>query len=342
VIGCGSMGKFHINTLKKIGAQVVAVCDIDEKELRYAKEVLKIENVYRDYRDLIARSDIDAVIIVTPNYLHHKMTIESLKEGKHVLCEKPPAITAKQVKEMFEASQKYGRTLLIGLTFRFRKLSRIFRNYVIEGVIGEPYLIKTYIIRRAGIPGYGSWFTRKEEAGAGPLYDIGVHALDLAMWVTDNFNSKEVVAATYAKLGPKGLGKGTWGKPVPGGPFNVEDWAIAFIRMENGATIFLEAGWAGHIAKTELNVIIMGDKGGLDYKESALYKEEDGVLIDTKINVGKDDPLMEELNHFIRVVLGKEEPLTKPKEMIVLQATLEAALKSAEERRLVKVNEVLP
>jgi len=341
VIGCGTMGKIHVKTLKELGAHVVAVCDIDEKELKYAKEVLKVESVYKDYRDLIAREDIDAVVIVTPNYLHYEMTIESLKEGKHVLCEKPPAITAKQVKEMFDASKRYRRALLIGLTFRFRKLSKAFRDYVLKGVIGEPYLIKTYMIRRSGIPGYGSWFTRKEQAGAGPLYDVGVHVLDLAMWITNNFHSKEVVAKTYAKLGPKGLGKGTWGKPVPGGPFNVEDWAIAFIKMEGDVTMILEAGWAGHIARSEFNVIVMGDKGGLDYKECAVYMEEDGVLIDTKVNVGKEEPLTEELRHFIDVVLGKEEPLTKFEEVLMVQATLEAALKSAKENRVVRVSEVL-
>jgi len=342
VIGCGTMGKIHVSTLKKLGASVVAICDIDEKELKYARDVLKIKNVYKDYRDLIARDDIDAVLIVTPNYLHHEMTIEALKEGKHVLCEKPPAITAKQVKEMFDASQKYNRALLIGLTYRFKKLSKIFRDYVLKGMIGDPYLIKAYMIRRAGIPGYGSWFTRKKQAGAGPLYDIGVHVLDLAMWITNNFATKEVTAVTYAKLGPKGLGKGTWGKPVPGGPFETEDWAVALIKMENDTTLILEAGWAGHIAKGDFNVIIMGDKGGLDYKESAVYTEENGVLIDTKINVGKEEPLIEELKHFINVALGKEEPITKPEEMLMVQATLEAALKSAKVGRPVEIDEVLP
>ncbi|RLE98965.1 MAG: gfo/Idh/MocA family oxidoreductase [Thermoprotei archaeon] len=341
VIGCGTMGKIHVNAFRKVGAEVAAVCDIDEKEVKYAREVLKIEHVYTDYHDLISRKDIDGVVVVTPNYLHYQMTIDALREGKHVLCEKPPAISAKQVKEMFEASRKYGRKLLIGLTWRFRKLSSILRNYVLKGKIGEPYLIKAYMIRRAGIPGYGSWFTIKEQAGAGPLYDIGVHMLDLSLWIINDFKAKEVLASTYAKLGPKGLGKGTWGKPVPGGPFTVEDWAVAFIKMENGTTTILEAGWAGHISRGDYNVVIMGDKGGINYREASIYSEENGVLVDTKLEVGEEKPVENEARHFVNVILGKEEPLTKPEEMIMLQAILEAALKSAEEKRLVKISEVL-
>ena len=342
VIGCGTMGKIHVRTLKRLGAEVVAVCDVDEAELRYAREALGVERTYRDYRDLIVLSDLDAVVIVTPNYLHHSMTVEALKEGKHVLCEKPPALTARQVKEMFDASERSGRALLIGLTFRFRKLSRVFRECVLRGDVGTPYLLKATMTRRSGIPGHGSWFTTKEMAGAGPLYDVGVHALDLAMWIANDFSAKEVMASTYAKLGPRGLGRGAWGKPVPGGPFTVEDWAVAFIRMESGATAVLEAGWAGHVSGDKFNVVVMGDRGGLDYSEASLYREEDGTLVDVKFKVGREEPLEEELKHFLRVVRGQEEPVTKRDEMILLQATLEAALKSAEEGRPVRVSEVLP
>jgi hypothetical protein len=89
----------------KARAEVVAACDIDESELKYVKNAFGVEHLYKDYRDLIARSDIDAVVVATPNYLHHQMTVDALREGKHVLCEKPPALTARQVKEMFDASR---------------------------------------------------------------------------------------------------------------------------------------------------------------------------------------------------------------------------------------------
>ncbi|RLE69585.1 MAG: gfo/Idh/MocA family oxidoreductase, partial [Thermoprotei archaeon] len=193
VIGCGSIGKVHISNLKKLpGVDVVAACDIDEGELKVVKEKFGVESLYTDYHDLVSRSDLDAVVVATPNYLHYPMTVDALKEGKHVLCEKPPALTAREVREMYEASRKYGRALLIGLTMRFRPDSRALKSYVENVGIGEPYYARAGVLRRSGIPGYGSWFTRRSEAGAGPLYDIGVHALDLAFWLMGDFRAREV------------------------------------------------------------------------------------------------------------------------------------------------------
>ncbi|RLF05889.1 MAG: gfo/Idh/MocA family oxidoreductase [Thermoprotei archaeon] len=341
VIGCGSIGKVHIRNLKRIGAEVIAACDIDEKELKYVKSEFGIENLYTDYHDLIARDDLDAVVVATPNYLHHEMTINALKEGKHVLCEKPPALTARQVKEMYEASRKYGRALLIGLTMRFRADSRALKEYVEKVGIGEPYYAKAGILRRTGIPGYGSWFTRKAEAGAGPLYDIGVHALDLTLWLMGDFEAEEAYASIYAKFGPKGKGLGDWGKPVPGGPFEVEDLAVAFIKMKSGATVYLEVSWAGHLRGDLVYVNILGDEGGLEFPGAKVYCEENGVTVDKQLRYREEDPYIVEMRHFKEVVERGVEPVTKPSEMINLQAILEAALRSATEGRPIKISDVI-
>ncbi len=340
VIGCGSIGKVHIKNLKAVGAEVVAACDIDEAELKYVKSNFGVEHVYKDYRDLVARSDLDAVVVATPNYLHSRMTIDALREGKHVLCEKPPALTAREVKEMYEASRRYGRSLLIGLTLRFRADSRALRRYVEEVGIGEPYYARASLLRRSGIPGYGSWFTRKAEAGSGPLYDIGVHALDITLWLMNDFGVREAWASTYAKFGPRGRGLGTWGKPVPGGPFEVEDLAAAMFRMESGATVLLEVSWAGHIAADHFRVIVLGDRGGLEFPGAKVYGEE-GVLVDKQLKYAEEDPYLVEARHFKEVVEKGVEPVTKQEEMVMLQAALEAALRSAAEGRVVRISEVL-
>ncbi|MEM1690687.1 MAG: Gfo/Idh/MocA family oxidoreductase [Thermofilaceae archaeon] len=340
VIGCGSIGKVHIKNLKAVGAEVVAACDIDEEELKYVKANFGVGNLYRDYRDLIARSDIDAVVVATPNYLHHRMTIDALREGKHVLCEKPPALTAREVKEMYDEARRRGRALLIGLTLRFRADSRALRKYVEEVGIGEAYYAHASLLRRSGIPGYGSWFTRKAEAGSGPLYDIGVHALDITMWLMNKFRVREVYASTYAKFGPRGRGLGTWGKPVPGGPFDVEDLASAMFKMEDGATIFLEVSWAAHIAGDSFRVLVLGERGGLEFPGAKVYSEE-GVLVDKQLRYQEEDPYVVEMRHFVEVAEKEVEPITKPDEMVGLQAALEAALKSAAEGKVVRVSEVL-
>jgi len=331
VIGCGSIGKIHIENLKRLpGVTVAAACDIDEGELKLVRERFGVEHLYTDYRDLIAREDLDAVIVATPNNLHSRMTIEALRSGKHVMCEKPPAITAREVKEMFDESRRSGRALLIGLTNRFRDNTRVLKEYVEKIGIGHPYFAKTGILRRYGIPGYGSWFTRRGEAGAGPLFDIGVHALDLTLYLMGNFNASTVVASTYAVLGPLGKGLGTWGKPEPGGPFEVEDLALAYIRMRDGATVYLEVSWAAHVRETGLYSLVLGDKAGVLFPEAIVFTEENGIPTDKQLMFSREDPYIVEMRHFKDVVEGRAEPLTRAEEMINLQAILEAALRSAE------------
>ncbi len=339
VIGFGSIGKYHLRAYKKIpNVEVVAVCDIDKKELKVAKNEYGIENLYTDYHDLLAREDIDAVSVCLPNRLHSIVTIEALKQGKHVLTEKPPAITTKEVKEMFETSKKYGKKLMVELTSRFKEKTRTAKKLIEKGALGGVYYARCGCLRRSGIPGYGSWFTTKSEAGSGPLFDIGVHALDLTFWLMNDFKSDYVVGSTYAKFGPRGKGKGEWGKPIPGGPFNVEDFASAYIKMQSGATIYLEVSWASHLGGDRFYSIILGDKGGLDYENMMLFTEEDDILIDKKILYRKNDPYLAALSHFIECIVYDKEPITTRDQMVWLQATLESALISAEKNEPVKVS----
>ncbi len=342
IIGFGSIGKVHIENFMKIKeAEVVAVCDIDERELEYAKSKYGIDRLYKDYHDLLSREDIDAVLVCLPNRLHSVVTIEALKSGKHVLCEKPPAITAREVKEMFDTSKRCGKKLLIGLTMRFRNQTQVLKSYLSSGALGDIYYAKCGYLRRSGIPGMGSWFTTKSEAGAGPLYDIGVHVLDLTLWLMGDFRADTVMASTYAKFGPRGKGMGGWGKPVPGGPFDVEDLGVALIKMRSGATVFLEASWAAHVGESGIYSLILGDKGGVDYTSMTIHTEENGVLVDKRLHYTKNNPYLTEAQHFVECILKDKEPITKPEEMIWLQAILEATLKSAEKGHEVKVEQLI-
>jgi len=331
IAGFGSMGRAHASNLAKVdGAELVAVCDIDEAALREAREVFKVPRLYGDWRDLVADPEVDAIIVCLPNRLHSVATIEALKEGKHVLCEKPPALTAKEVKEMFAASRRHGGKLLIGLSNRFRSKSLVMRRMVSNGVFGDVYYVKCWYLRRSGIPGMGSWFTRKKDAGAGALFDIGVHALDLGLWLMGDFRAERVLASTYAVFGPRGKGAGGWGKPVPGGIFDVEDFASSLIKMRSGATVLLEVSWAAHLPQTGFNVVLLGDEAGLDYGTATVYGEEDGVYYEKRLQIKDNNPYVDELRHFVDCIVNDMEPLTKPDEMVWLQAILEASLKSAE------------
>jgi predicted dehydrogenase len=338
VIGCGSIGAYHITSYQKTNkAEVVALCDVEETTLKAAQAKYNISKGYLDYKDLLSDSNVEAVSVCLPNRLHSMVTVDALKAGKHVLCEKPPAINASETQRMFDTRDKTGKKLLIGLTMRFRNDSCALKSHIDAGELGEVYYAKCGYLRRSGIPGMGSWFTRKSDAGAGPIYDIGVHALDLTMWLMNNFEARSAFASSYAKFGPFWKGAGDWGKPVPGGSFDVEDLATAMIRMRDGATIFLEVSWASFVGEEQFYSILLGDKGGADLANVSIISEEHEHFVEKKVSYSKNDPYVSEVEHFVDCILSDKEPITTAEQMIALQKILDAVLESAEKKKEVHI-----
>ncbi|HID11632.1 MAG TPA: Gfo/Idh/MocA family oxidoreductase, partial [Candidatus Latescibacteria bacterium] len=324
VIGCGSIGTWHIERFQKAGAEVVAICDIRRDRLEQVKADYKVPKSYIDYEDLLARKEVDAVVVALPTYLHKPVTVAAFEVGKHVLCEKPAAMNTAEVEEMLSARDQAGKKLLIGLTQRFRNSSHVLKEHIEAGELGEVYYAKCGYLRRSGIPGMGSWFTRRDQAGAGAIFDIGVHALDLAMWLMGEFRPKEVLASSYAKFGPLGKGAGGWGFPEPDGPFDVEDLGSAFIKMESGATVFLEVSWAAHIGGGQFYVTLLGDRAGADWGSLTVFGEDMGHQVDKKLYAEQNDPYLDEARHFLGCVRDEEEALTRDEEILGVQMALDA------------------
>jgi len=343
IIGCGGIGQLHLKNLKKIdSARVVAACDVNPSTLEsFGKEAeLPKKSRYKDYRRLLKRSDVEAVIVSLPNRLHPEVTVEAFEAGKHVYCEKPMAVNLSEAKRMVEAAEKSGMKLQIGLQYRLRGDSQVFKLHVDNGELGEIYYAKCGYLRRSGIPGWGSWFTRKKDAGAGPIFDLGVHILDLTLWLMSNFKPATAYASSYAKFGPKKKGLGRWGKPEPEGIFDVEDLSTALLKMEDGASIFFEASWASHIAKPSFYSTLMGNKAGLDFESASIYTTEHEGYVDRKLYFEEKDAHLAGMNHFVDCILKDEEPLTRPEEMLGLQRALDMILKSSMENRAVSASEV--
>jgi predicted dehydrogenase len=184
-----------------------------------------------------------------------------------VLVEKPLARNAAEGEQMVAAAKAAAKILAIAFQRRHRSDMVLLRQHIEEGGLGEVYYAKAHWMRRSGIPGLGTWFTSKELAGGGPLIDLGVHVLDMALWLMGNPTATSVSAATYAKIGPQG--RGHWGSSrfAKGGEnaYEVEDLATAFIRFDSGATMHLETCWAAYTGVTdEFGVTLMGDKGGAE------------------------------------------------------------------------------
>ena len=280
VIGCGA-GMFHLEGYAaEPRAQIVALAGLETDRCQQLAAKYQVPHVYGDYRELLAHPDIEAVSIAAPNFLHLPMTLAALDAGKHVLVEKPLARSVAEGEQMVAAARRAVRILAIAFNRRSRHDVYLVRDHVAAGGLGRVYHAKAFWMRRSGIPGLGSWFTSKERAGGGPLIDLGVHVLDMALWMMGNPKVTSVSAATYAELGPRGKGQWQGGRftIAPDAKYEVEDFATALLRMDDGATLQLDTSWAAYTGHTDdFGVSLLGTEGGAeihvkDYAQTGTLK----------------------------------------------------------------------
>lgn len=266
VVGLGWAGRQHLAAWAgRDDAELVGLAGQEPDALDQLAEQYAIVPAGRfaDWRALIAAGDLDALSIATPTALHAPIAVAALDAGIDVLCEKPMAETAAAATTMAAAADRNGRVLEISFNHRRRADVQALRGVVEQGQLGRIYYAKTGWLRRDGIPGLGSWFTRRELAGGGPLMDLGVHMLDLTLFLLGEPTVRSANAAAYAEFGP--LGRGAGGHPVAstvGGGFDVEDLATAWLRLDGDATVLLEASWAQWIPHDQLYVELYGTEGG--------------------------------------------------------------------------------
>ncbi|MGF7398875.1 Gfo/Idh/MocA family oxidoreductase [Thermoanaerobacterium thermosaccharolyticum] len=354
IIGCGGIanGK-HMPSLSKLdNVEMVAFCDIkEERALKAAKDYgIDGAKTYNDYRKLLEDKSIDVVHVCTPNKSHADITVDALEAGKHVMCEKPMAKTASNAKRMLDAAKKTGKKLTIGYQNRFRADSQYLHKLCQDGELGEIYFAKAHAIRRRAVPTWGV-FLNEEEQGGGPLIDIGTHALDLTLWMMNNYKPKYVVGNTYHKLAERRNAANAWG-PWDPDKFTVEDSAFGFITMENGATIILESSWAlNSLDVDEAKTTLCGTEGGADMKDGLrINGEKNGRLYTTKIDLstggvafyeGKaEDAADLEARLWIESIVNNTEPVVKPEEAYVVSQILEAIYTSSKTGKPVYFNEI--
>lgn len=269
VIGCGA-GEFHIEGFAADPrVKVVALSGLDGPRCHGLITKYGIPHLYGDYSELLAHPDIDAVSLAVPNHLHRPIAVQALRAGKHVLVEKPLSRTVEEGEEMVAAAKEAGKVLAVAFQRRQRHDVQLVRHEIEQGRLGHIYHAKAYWMRRSGIPGLGTWFTNKEQSGGGPLIDLGVHVLDLASWLLGNPSAVSVSAATYAELGPRGRGQWSGGRfsRVDGIPYEVEDFATAFIRFEGGTTLQLDVSWAAYTGHSDdFGLSLMGTEGGAEIR----------------------------------------------------------------------------
>jgi predicted dehydrogenase len=313
VVGLGYAGEQHTKGFAQLpNVKVVALAGLEEDRLHQLAQKYSVPDRHRDYQELVSRSDLDIVSVCVPNYLHAPVTIAALESGKHVLCEKPLARSYAEAESMVVAAERANRVLQVAFNHRARGDVQVLKRYLEGGRLGDLYHVKASWMRRSGIPGIGSWFTNKEMAGGGPLIDLGVHVLDLALFLLGEPRVATVSAATYAKLGPQGRG-GYAGsdKMMTGSSYEVEDLATAFIRLSGGATLLLEASWAVYgSAGDDFGVSLYGTEGGAEIKVEnynwqdtlRIYTDVAGVSAEVHPKLFQGEGHMEVVRNFVTAV----------------------------------------
>jgi Predicted dehydrogenases and related proteins len=351
IIGCGGIAnQKHFPGLKANAdlCEMVAFCDIiPERAEKAAKEHgIKGAKVFTDYKELLNEKDIDVVHVLTPNVSHCPITVDAFAAGKHVMCEKPMAATTADAQKMLDAWKKSGRLFTIGYQNRFRPEIQTLKKACVSGDLGEIYFAKAHAIRRCAVPTWGV-FPNKALQGGGPLIDIGTHALDLTLWMMNNYEPANVSGSVFFKLGnlPEAAEHNMFG-PWDTKTFEVEDSAFGFIKMKDGATIVLEASWAINLRESnEAATTLCGTKAGADIRsnftgggELMFNRGKYGKFVDEKV-MGNSSiaffegasatPAAMEAKQWLKAIIDGGQPLVKPQEAFTVTKILDAIYESA-------------
>jgi len=343
IIGCGGIATSkHLPSLSRLGdlCELTAFCDTNESRASEAAKKYGVPGakVYTDYRQLLADGSLDAVHVLTPNNAHAPIAVAAFEAGKHVLCEKPMAASSSDALKMVLAAEKSGKKFTVGYQNRLRSEVQTLKSACRSGQLGEIYFAKAHAIRRKAVPTWGV-FQDKAQQGGGPLIDIGTHALDLTLWMMDNWKPKRVTGSVFAKLTDQTDGN-LWG-PWDTKKFEVEDSAFGFIQMENGATVYLEASWILNIINPrEAATTLCGTKGGAEIlanDELVFNRATHGALLEERISGGsgpayfggvEQKPADVEARGWLDTLIHDKEPLVLPRQALVTTQILEAIYES--------------
>jgi len=351
VIGLGYTGNQHLRGYQALSnVEVVALAGLEDVPRETLGATYGVPHLYREWQELLERDDLDIISICTPNVLHAPIAIAALEGGHHVLCEKPLARTAAEAETMVQAARAADRVLHTVFNHRARGDVSLLKRHIDEGGLGRIYHAKSFWMRRSGIPSLGSWFTSKEMAGGGPLIDLGVHMLDMGLYLLGDPVAVTVSGATYAELGPRGRGESaSAAKHIVGSGFEVEDLAMAFVRFANGTTLQLEVSWAVYgSARDNFGVTLFGTDGGAELNV-VNYAEEDTLRLFTDLagqpavvapRIPKNEGHLRVVREFVAIVEGGEWLHYHGEEGLKRAQIIDACYASAQQGREVLIEGV--
>ena len=345
VIGAGGMLQYHAPGFRQGGGELVAIADVNKEAAQASADEWNVSQVFGNTGELLD-SDIDAVSIIVPNKFHAPLAIQALESGKHVFCEKPPALNAGEVEEMIAAAEKSGKVLMFNFNNRARPESQAMMNHIEDGTVGRINSVQAQWIRRTGIPGFGGWFTTKELSGGGPVIDL-LHMIDLALYFMGYPEPAHVLGQTFDDFITDKAFKGPWGIPDNAdGKTDVEAAAHGFVTFKSGQVLSLRNSWAEMIEREVVSVVFQGSSAGgkverlfgsdgLDdtaIDTCELYTQEEGKSVNQKIETEpcEDMGRIASAANFVETIEGAAAPLNTPQEALKLMQIIDALYQSAE------------
>ena len=321
-------------------AEVVAICDLVGRRTARLATQFEIPKQYADWREMLAAERPDVVSVCLPNTLHLEPTLAALESGAHVLCEKPLATSLAEAKEMFAGARRAGRHLMCAQHYRFRPPSLELKAEIEAGRLGEVYYGEATALRRLGIPTWGAFHSRSASAG-GALLDIGVHMLDQTLWLMGNPEPVRVSATTETRFGHRPEVAAALGDRWDPTVFDVDDFAVALVRFATGGTLLLRASWASHWPGDDrMTSLVLGTVAGANTAPATLHFHAGTEPVDEPFETVEREAFQAEIAHFLAVARGEAEPLVTEAQSLDVQRILDAAYRSAAQRREVEVEPV--
>jgi predicted dehydrogenase len=339
IIGVGGIAHTHMPGWEQSPhTEVIAAADISQEIVETFGKTHGIARLTTDSRELINDPGIDIIDVCTPNMYHEPLSIAALEAGKHVLCEKPLAPTPEAVQRMIAARDRAGKLLMTAQHQRFHANSKALKAEILTGTLGEIYHARSWMLRRAAYPGRAS-FVQKRHSGGGPCIDIGVHVLDLTLWLMGNPKPVTVSGITQYKLARQPDVFTIWGGFPPPEGWDVEEFASAFVRFDNGASLVLEVSWLLHhdTPGEDRQIWLYGTEGGAHLPKCEIYQTNrlTKQLYNRTLQLTKDqiEPHALQCIEFAQAIVDGAPSPVPPEQSLQVMSILDGVYKSQETRR---------
>lgn len=344
IIGAGTISRNHAAPLSELGHEVAAVADIDEDALATFASEYESSSTYEDYERMLNEEDLNAVLVAVPNALHADCAIAALKHDVNVLVEKPLADSLENARRIADAEAESDANVMVGFKKAFEDSTDIVTDIIEADEMGEVYEVNIEMVRQRSIPQIGSWFTRKDVSGGGPVVDLGPHMLHLALYLLDFPTVETVSASTGAHFGPDEdySYMSMWGgEPTADRTFDVEDHARALIRTADGATIHTNLTWATNREGFE-QVQVLGNDAGATFdpheSEVFLHSTDHDSLTSTSYERAGGDEFRRQWEYFAEVITGeRDHTMNTVEQGLAVQRLIESIYESAKRDREVTV-----